>query len=44
MLAAPSLFTVLDGSIKLLGPPLRVWDIAFYRFTCGLAMLVAVFG
>jgi drug/metabolite transporter (DMT)-like permease len=42
MLAAALLFAVLDGLIKLLGPPFRVWDIAFYRFACGLAILIPV--
>ena len=44
MLAAAFLFSVLDGLIKLLGPPFRVWDIAFYRFACGLAILLPVLG
>jgi drug/metabolite transporter (DMT)-like permease len=44
MLAAALLFAVLDGLIKLLGPPFRVWDIAFYRFACGLAILLPIFG
>ncbi|UCG13701.1 MAG: DMT family transporter [Deltaproteobacteria bacterium] len=43
MLTAAFLFAILDGLIKLLGPPFRVWDIAFYRFACGLAILVPVF-
>ena len=44
MLAAALLFAVLDGLIKLLGPPFRVWDIAFYRFACGLAILLPILG
>lgn len=44
MLASAFLFAVLDGLIKLLGPPFRIWDIAFYRFACGLAILVIVVG
>ena len=44
MLAAAFLFAVLDGLVKLLGPPFRVWDIAFYRFACGLAILIPTFG
>ena len=44
MLAAAFLFAVLDGLIKLLGPPFRVWDIAFYRFACGLAILLPILG
>jgi drug/metabolite transporter (DMT)-like permease len=44
MLAAALLFAVLDGLIKLLGPPFRVWDIAFYRFACGLAILLPIVG
>jgi drug/metabolite transporter (DMT)-like permease len=42
MLASAFLFAVLDGLIKLLGPPFRIWDIAFYRFACGLAILVLI--
>ena len=44
MLAAAFLFAVLDGLIKLLGPPFRVWDIAFYRFACGLLILLPILG
>lgn len=44
MLSAAFLFAVLDGLIKLLGPSFRVWDIAFYRFGCGLVILIATFG
>ena len=44
MLSAALLFAVLDGLIKLLGPSFRVWDIAFYRFGCGLVILIATFG
>ena len=44
MLTAAFLFAVLDGLIKALGPSFRVWDIAFYRFGCGLVILLAMFG
>lgn len=44
MLSAAFLFAVLDGLIKSLGPSFRVWDIAFYRFGCGLVILLATFG
>ena len=44
MLTAALLFAVLDGLIKLLGPAFRVWDIAFYRFSCGLAILLPILG
>ena len=44
MLSAAFLFAVLDGLIKLLGPSFRVWDIGFYRFGCGLVILIATFG
>ncbi len=43
-LAAAFLFAVLGGLINLLGPPFRVWDIAFYPFACSLVILVAIFG
>jgi drug/metabolite transporter (DMT)-like permease len=36
------MFAVLDGLIKLLGPGFSVWDISFYRFGVGLAVLLAV--
>jgi drug/metabolite transporter (DMT)-like permease len=44
MLASAFHFAVLDGLIKLLGPSFRVWDIAFYRFGCGMIILLAIFG
>jgi drug/metabolite transporter (DMT)-like permease len=44
MLSSGFLFAVMDCLIKLLGPSFRVWDIAFYRFGCGMAILVLVFG
>lgn len=44
MFTAAFLFAVLDGLIKALGPSFRVWDIAFYRFGCGLIILLATFG
>jgi drug/metabolite transporter (DMT)-like permease len=44
MLSAAFLFAILDGLIKLLDPSFRIWDIAFYRFACGIFILTAVFG
>jgi drug/metabolite transporter (DMT)-like permease len=44
MLSAALLFTMLNVLIKLLGPQFRVWDIGFYRFVGGIALLLAVFG
>ena len=44
MLASAFLFSGLDGLIKLLGPGFRVWDIAFYRFGVGLAILIGILG
>ena len=44
MTASALLFAVLDSFIKLLGPPFRIWDIAFYRFGFGLIVLVSIFG
>jgi drug/metabolite transporter (DMT)-like permease len=44
MLASGFLFAVTDGLIKFMGPSCRVWDIAFYRFGCGMAILLLVFG
>jgi drug/metabolite transporter (DMT)-like permease len=44
MSAAALMFAVLDGLIKMIGPSFGVWDIAFYRFGCGLAILIAATG
>ena len=44
MFTAAFLFAVLGGLIKALEPSFRVWDIAFYRFGCGLVILLAAFG
>ena len=44
MLAAALMFGVLDGLIKLMGPSYRIWDIAFYRWGMGLALLIIIFG
>ncbi len=44
MLAAALLFTLLNITIKLLGPQYRIWDIGFYRFCGGVFVLLAVFG
>ena len=44
MLAAAFLFAVLDGLIKSMGPNYRVWDIAFYRWGGGFALLVIILG
>lgn len=40
MLSSGFLFAVMDCLIKLLGPPFRIWDIAFYRFGCGMVILL----
>ncbi|MFZ0134745.1 MAG: DMT family transporter [Desulfobacterales bacterium] len=44
MLSAALLFTLLNITIKLLGPQYRIWDIGFYRFCGGVLVLLAVFG
>jgi drug/metabolite transporter (DMT)-like permease len=44
MLASALIFTVHNGFIKMIGPSFRAWDIAFYRFGCGLVLLMAIFG
>mgnify|MGYP005623258157 CR=1 FL=1 len=36
-------FAILDSLVKILEPSFRVWDIAFYRFGCGLLLLMAIF-
>jgi drug/metabolite transporter (DMT)-like permease len=44
MLSAAFLFAVMDCLIKFSGSFFRVWDIAFYRFGCGMVILLLVFG
>jgi drug/metabolite transporter (DMT)-like permease len=44
MLASALLFAVHNGFIKMLSPSYSAWDIAFYRFGCGLVVLIAIFG
>ncbi len=44
MLAAGFLFAVMDCLIKVSSSSFRIWDIAFYRFCCGMAILILVFG
>jgi drug/metabolite transporter (DMT)-like permease len=44
MLSAAFLFAVMDCLIKFSGSFLRVWDIAFYRFGCGMVLLFLIFG
>ncbi len=44
MSASAFLFAIMDCLIKYLGPTFRVWDIAFYRFGCGLGILILIFG
>lgn len=43
MLSSAFNFAILDSLVKILGPSFRVWDIAFYRFGCGLLLLTAIF-
>jgi hypothetical protein len=38
------MFAVMDYLIKFSGSFLRVWDMAFYRFDCGMVILLLVFG
>lgn len=44
MLGSAFMFAVLDVLIKLIGPEFRVWDIAFYRWGGGFALLLIIFG
>jgi drug/metabolite transporter (DMT)-like permease len=44
MLASGFLFAVMDCLIKVSGSSFRIWDIAFYRFGCGMGILLLVFG
>ena len=44
MLASGLLFAILDGLIKLMRPEYRIWDIAFFRWGIGFALLMVIFG
>ena len=44
MLASGLLFAVMDILIKIASTSFRIWDIAFYRFGIGMAILILVFG
>jgi drug/metabolite transporter (DMT)-like permease len=44
MLVSALLFAVMDCLIKVLSTSFSVWDIAFYRFGCGMAILLLIFG
>lgn len=44
MLSSAFIFSLMDCLIKFLNPSFRIWDIAFYRFGCGMAILVLLFG
>ncbi len=44
MLSSGFLFAVMDCMVKSLSATYSVWDIGFYRFGCGMAILVLIFG
>ena len=44
MLASGFIFAVMDCLIKVSSSSFRIWDIAFYRFGCGMAILILLFG
>jgi drug/metabolite transporter (DMT)-like permease len=44
MLSAALIFTLMNVTIKSLGPSFRVWDIGFYRFFGGIVTILAIFG
>lgn len=43
MLSAALIFTGLNLLIKLMDPRFTVWDIAFYRFTGGILLIILIF-
>jgi drug/metabolite transporter (DMT)-like permease len=43
MLTSALMFFVLDIIIKMIGPEFRVWDIAFYRWGGGFAVMMIIF-
>jgi len=43
MLGSALMFAVMDSVIKIIGPSFRVWDIAFYRFSFGILILVGIY-
>jgi drug/metabolite transporter (DMT)-like permease len=44
MLAAALLFAIMDCLIKASASSFRIWEIAFYRFGCGMGILMLIFG
>ena len=44
MLTSGLLFAVMDCLIKISTTSFRIWDIAFYRFGIGMAILILLFG
>jgi drug/metabolite transporter (DMT)-like permease len=44
MLGAALSFTIMNILVKTIGPEFRVWDLAFYRFAGGFAILVVFLG
>ena len=44
MLSSAIMFAALDGLIKLMRPEFRIWDIFFFRWGIGIALLIIIFG
>jgi drug/metabolite transporter (DMT)-like permease len=44
LLASALMFAVMDGTVKLVDPTLRVWDIGFYRFFSNMIFLILISG
>ena len=44
LLGSALMFAVMDGTVKLIDPHFRVWDIAFYRFLSNLIFCIAISG
>lgn len=44
MISAGLMFMTMNVIIKLIGPEFRVWDITFFRWFGGMAILMIVFG
>jgi len=44
LLGSALMFAVMDGTVKLIDPHFRVWDIAFYRFLSNMIFCIAISG
>ncbi|MGD9973102.1 MAG: DMT family transporter [Desulfatirhabdiaceae bacterium] len=44
LLLSSLMFAIMDGTVKLIDPQFRIWDIAFYRFLSNMIFCIAISG